>query len=112
MISILKLDENSKELTEKLAGCEVYLSSVTAFELLLRKSNKEIVEDLISKSVILPFDELAAKIASELHKKQAKEGKTVDMRDLFIAAIAISNDCSVLTLDKNDFGKIKELTLA
>ena len=111
IISVLKQDKNSGMLINKLENCEVYISAITVFELFLRKSNLEIVEDFVSKLIVLPLDEFSAKLASELHKKQIKSGNTVDLRDLFIAAIAMSNNCSLLTLDLDDFRKIKELTL-
>lgn len=111
IISILKQDKNSDMLIHRLENCEVYISAITVFELFLRKSNLEVVEDFVSKLIVLSLDESSAKLASELHKNQTRTGDTVDLRDLFIAATAISNNCSLLTLDQDDFKRIKNLTL-
>lgn len=111
VIALLKKKENYESFLKSLEECELYISSITVFELFMRKSNLEDVGKLVSQIMILPFGETEAKKASELFKKQAKEGKTVDFRDLFIAATAINNNCKIFTLDNDDFGKIKDAML-
>src|SRR3989338_3580428 len=111
VIALLKKKENYERFLNALEECELYISSITVFELFMRKSNLDEIEKLVSQIMILPFGEAEAKKASELFKKQAKEGKTVDFRDLFIAATAINKNCKIFTLDNDDFGKIKDVML-
>lgn len=92
-------------------GRTPFISSVTVFELLLRKTNMEPVEKFIAKTEILNFDEPAAKMASQLDKSLKQKGTPVDWRDLFIAATAIVNNCELATLNRKDFEKIEGLKL-
>lgn len=52
---------------------------------------------------ILTFDLRAARAASELAGLRAKKSRTVDMRDTFIAGIAISRAATLATRNLKDF---------
>ena len=59
----------------------------------------------------MDFSEICARKASEISKDQKKAGKTMEIRDLFIASTAIANNCALATLNKKHFQNIKELKL-
>ena len=88
-----------------------FISSVTVFELGLRKTNLAEVDSFILDTAVLDFDEKAAKIASEIEKDLSRRGELIDRPDIFIAATAMANDCELATLNTKDFSKIKGLRI-
>jgi toxin FitB len=52
---------------------------------------------------ILPFDGRAARAASDLAALRRKNRRSVDMRDTFIAGIALSRDATLATRNTRDF---------
>ena len=88
-----------------------YVGTITVFELLLRKTNLDKIDFLLSKVNILNFDEVSAKKASYIYKELERFGKLIEFRDVFIASISIMNNCTLATLNKKHFSRIKELKL-
>ena len=88
-----------------------YVSTITVFELLLRKTNLDKIDFLLSKVNILNFDEVSAKKASYIYKELEKFGELIEFRDIFIASISIINNCTLATLNKKHFSRIKGLKL-
>jgi len=88
-----------------------FVSTITVFELNLRKTNLDKVKALLDRTFILPFDEKTAIEASRILKNLTKKGMMMEMRDLFIAATAISNNCDLLTFNKKHFQHVEELEL-
>ncbi|MBI3050889.1 type II toxin-antitoxin system VapC family toxin [Candidatus Woesearchaeota archaeon] len=101
----------AERLLAAIAYKEIFMSSVTVFELTLRKSNLKIAEDFISGTQVLSFNEREAKIASSLEKGLSDRGLTIGWKDLFIAATAMANDCELATLNRKDFENIPGLRL-
>ncbi|MBI2575288.1 type II toxin-antitoxin system VapC family toxin [Candidatus Woesearchaeota archaeon] len=110
---VIELLRRSKAILTRLANVQrsPYIASVTVFELLLRKTNIEPVNYFVSGVQILDFDAAAARTASEVAKKLKSRGVSVEIRDLFIAATAMSNNCELATLNRKDFEKIEGLKL-
>jgi len=88
-----------------------FLAAISVFELLRATKNLQPVENFILEADILYFDEVAARKASSIEKELRKKGKLTAMRDLFIAATAMSNNCELATLNRKDFEKIDGLKL-
>jgi tRNA(fMet)-specific endonuclease VapC len=88
-----------------------YVTSITVFELLLRKTNLDKMEFLLSKVNILNFDEISARESSHIYKELEKSGDLIEFRDIFIALTCIINNCTLLTLNKKHFSRIKNLKL-
>lgn len=109
-IGILKENESVIKLVSKIQGKPV-ISTITIFELLLRKTNIEAAKTLIASSETFDFDESAAEIASVIFKQSIKKGRMNEYRDLFIAATVIANDGELLTLNKKDFENIEGLRI-
>ena len=110
-IAIIKDATVLSRISNVAPGRKPFISSVTMFELLLRKTNLEHVEKFIAKTEILNIDCSAARIASQLEKSLKQKGTPTDWRDLFIAATAIANNCELATLNRKDFGNIEGLKL-
>ena len=59
----------------------------------------------------LPFDDAAAEIAGILRARLAEEGTPIGPNDLQIAAIALTNDCILVTHNVREFGRVLELVV-
>ena len=59
----------------------------------------------------LPFDDAAAEIAGVLRARLAEQGTPIGPYDLQIAAIALVNDCTLVTHNVREFGRVPELTM-
>ena len=110
-IEILKNTEIGGRLLKAIEQCEIYLSTITIFELFLRKTNLFPIEMLVQKCNILDLDELSAKKAASLFKTLKAKGVMIDLRDLFIASVVLVNGCSLATLNLKHFSKIEGLVL-
>lgn len=107
------LKNESPEMEELLIqGQEIFVTSISAYELRLRKTNLEVIEKILSTLQILPFDDLSSQIAATINKDLKDKRRTIDIRDIFIAATCIRNNCTLLTKNKKHFKPIKELEIA
>ncbi len=110
-IDIIRNKQHGIELSEQISGNQIFLPSVGLFELLLRRTNLEAVEELVTRVNLLAFDEKAARKASEIAKELSGKGEPVGSLDIFIAATAIVNNCALATLNVKDFSRIRGLRL-
>lgn len=93
---------------------QIYISSVTLYELLMGATNEQKEEDirlLTEGLVVLPFDEDASRRASEIYHHLRKENKMIEFRDIFIAATCLVYSLPVITTNKNHFQRIQGLGL-
>lgn len=97
----------------------VWITSVTIFEAhfglaLLpegkkRTSLQTLFEDLFEKDLeerVLQFDTLAAEQAAKLAAKRQRNGRPIDMRDTFIAGIAIARKATLATRNVRHFNDL------
>lgn len=110
-IEIMKNKQRGIDISDKIAGDELFLPSVSLFELLMRCTSMEAVEELAGRANILAFEEKAARKAGSIAKELRNKGQPIGINDVFIAATAMANDCALATLDLKDFSKIKGLKL-
>ncbi len=89
-------------------GCHAYINRarhlsemVTGYKMMNR------LVRTFQTSIILPFDELAARQLEQLQTKGIRLGKM----DARIAAIALANQRILLTRNRQDFEKVPGLTL-
>ena len=109
IIAILKKDPQALQFIKRMTEKELYITTITVFELLLRSTHLDIVKEFIETLNILPFDTSASVKASEIYKELKEKGNLIDMRDIFIAATAITNHCTLATNNIKDFVRIKEV---
>ena len=60
----------------------------------------------------MPFANDAAIIAAKEQNRLRKKNQQVDVRDLFIASIAIANDLPFVTLNEKHFNHLSSLKIA
>ena len=110
-IAIMNGEERVQDFRNKLQDAELFISSMTVFELFLRKEKLGIVNNFMSNLVVLPFDEKCARISSSIAKELKMKGSIIDYRDIFIASAAIANNYILATFNKKHFSKINSLEL-
>lgn len=94
---------------------ELFISSVTLFELqagAIDSAKRQDIESVLYGTGILPFDETVALEAGKLYHMFKTTNNNMEIRDLFIAATALANKLSVLTLNRKHFELVKGLHLA
>lgn len=102
-----------------LQGAPVALASVTVSEILagLHRSTagrrkvlrQAFIEEMLVQFPVLPFDLDAARGHAPLVDTLRRAGRPVGLNDTLIAAIALSNQYSVLTHNLRDFERIPGL---
>lgn len=102
----------------KTGKLNAYMTSITAFELYhgARLSPQpdvkmEEVKGLQWYIKVLPYDEAAANTASEVSVSLEKKGELIDIRDLFIGAIAKTINKPIITSNITHFQRIPALTV-
>ena len=111
IIAILNNEERAARIIDKTENAAIFITTITLFELLLRKTNLEIIEMFRNKVSIIDFDEEAARKASIIFKNLQEQGKIIDIRDIFIAAICVTTNCMLSTFNSKHFENIKELEI-
>ncbi|RLI47954.1 MAG: hypothetical protein DRO73_10640 [Candidatus Thorarchaeota archaeon] len=121
LIDFLAGDRAAKRKMQELEEEIVTLAvpSIVAYELLVLSSADRqperqqkalnIVETLLSRLPILwPFDRRAARLAADIQRANYARGTPLSVRDLLIAATAMSNGCNtIVTRNKRDFERIE-----
>ncbi|RZF59786.1 type II toxin-antitoxin system VapC family toxin [Sphingobacterium corticibacterium] len=105
-------DKLSTTLYKIADGTEIYLSSVTLYELHMGAITPEKVKDveIITESfVTLPFTDQIAQKAAEIYHVLRKRNQMIEFRDIFIAATCLVHDLSIVTLNKKHFKRIDNL---
>ncbi|MBS3104883.1 type II toxin-antitoxin system VapC family toxin [Candidatus Woesearchaeota archaeon] len=110
-IEILKNTTKASKLLDLTKDSEVYITTISIFELLLRETNLDAIEKLLLRTAILDFSELSARKAAEIFKDLKIKGQMIPLRDLLIASTAIANNCALATLNIKDFRNVKNLAL-
>jgi tRNA(fMet)-specific endonuclease VapC len=99
----------------------VFITAVTATELLrgvhraegARRIAREVfVEEILSRLPVLPFDLLSARSHSRIWADLEAKGMRIGAHDLVIAAICLTLDHSLATLNRSEFSRIDGLRLA
>jgi len=109
-----KSDKQHSALVELLdQGFSFCISSITEFEIYSGSNDQQLQfwEALLNQIEVLPFDGPAARMAVEIQSDLKRRKKQIAIPDLFIAAIAKSNNLSVSTLNRKHFERIEGLTL-
>ena len=110
-ISIIKGYPEAEKISDLIGSGKLFVTSITVFELYLRKENLHEVNDFLDGIFILSFDGKCAVNASVIQKELKAKGAILEFRDLFIASTAIANNCILATFNKKHFSRIKDLKI-
>ena len=117
------LRQNSPAVTQRLGQhtvADVVLCSVVLGELYYgaehgapahRAANLTLVGGLRQQFISLPFDDVAAEECGRIRAHLAARGTMIGANDLMIAAIALANNCTVVTHNTSEFSRVPGLTL-
>lgn len=93
---------------------QIYISSVTLYELLMGASTPDKITDikiLTDEIPVLPFNDEVAEKSAEIYHQLRQLNKMIEFRDIFIAATCLVNNLPVKTLNKKHFDRIQELSI-
>lgn len=77
----------------------------------VRDDEKEKINELIGCIEVLDFDEKSARKAGEIEANLVKNGEIIDLEDIMISGICISNDEPILTNNLKHFKRVEGLTI-
>ncbi|ANI88917.1 twitching motility protein PilT [Arachidicoccus ginsenosidimutans] len=89
------------------------VSAITQYEILVgsNEQQNEFWQLIFSQLTILNFDVVSTSKAVEIFQELKSKRKLIEMPDILIAATAIANDCTLVTLNKKHFARINALKL-
>lgn len=115
LIEVLRRKDKSSSLfyTLALTGETLAVSAVTVYEFRngMTMINQELCERLLSRLIILPFDDETAKTASSIYRTLKRESKLIDTADILIAATALTHSIPFATLNVKHFQRIAGLSI-
>jgi tRNA(fMet)-specific endonuclease VapC len=97
----------------QIALCDVVKAELYygAFKSARRDANMPVLETLFADFVSFPFDGGAARIFGDIRADLARKGTPIGPYDLQIAAIALANNCVLVTHNTGEFSRISGLKL-
>ncbi|WP_028325153.1 type II toxin-antitoxin system VapC family toxin [Desulfatirhabdium butyrativorans] len=107
-------DKSSTDLIKLMQDHDLFLSSITEFELYLgakTASHQKDLEMIFSEVDVIPFDFGCGKIAADIWKDIQSRHQHLEIKDIFIASIAIRNGIWLHTFNKKHFLGIENLQL-
>jgi tRNA(fMet)-specific endonuclease VapC len=95
----------------QIALCDVVKAELYygAYKSAKREANLAVLSMLFAGFSSLPFDGEAARISGEIRAILARQGTPIGPYDLQIAAIALANDCVLVTHNVGEFSRIAGL---
>ncbi|MCX6819334.1 MAG: type II toxin-antitoxin system VapC family toxin [Candidatus Aenigmarchaeota archaeon] len=119
LIDFLRGDGKTIELINKISAQRLATTDINAFELYhggYKSKNKQMnianVEDLLNSLELLSTDRESMRKAAALIADLDKKGASIDIADLFIASICLTNSASLLTRNKKHFERMGVKILA
>ena len=107
-------DKVSTELIKLLQRHDVFLSSISEFELYLGARTKRHQSDLemvFNEVEMTSFDFGCGRIAADIWKSRELIHQHIEIKDIFIASIAIYNDVWLRTFNEKHFKGIDKLRI-
>ena len=94
---------------------DLYISSVVEFELYAGATDtrkQEDVREILTWCIVIPLTSDIARTAASIYRQLRATNQLVEIRDLFIAATALSRDLPLMTLNTAHFSRIDALEIA
>ena len=107
-------DKVSTELVRLLRDHVVYISAISEFELFLGARTERHLNDLemvFNQVVVIPFDFGCGRIAADIWRNRETTHQNLEIKDIFIASIAIYEDLWLRTFNEKHFKGIEKLKL-
>lgn len=107
-VTFLREHEKAALLTTHINAFELYQGAFLSDR---QENNVKKVEELLDRLLILNLTRESVKTAGSLFASLKKEGMPIEIRDLFIGTIALSDQCALKTNNKKHFERIRGLTI-
>jgi len=106
--NIRELEKNEELATTDINVFELYFGAYNS-----NKKDKNIssTRGLLKNLTLLHTTEEAMETGGRIYSDMKAKGKSIDIRDVLIAAITLQNGASLLTRNREHFERIKELVL-
>lgn len=115
LIEFFRKKDKSKSILYQLSlqSYEFKVAAISQYEILLgsNDSQMDFWKLFFERIQILAFDENSAVAASEIYKQLKSENKLIDIADILIGSIALTNQISLATLNRKHFMRIRNLEL-
>lgn len=119
LIDLLREKEDAvKKIKELEKNEDLATTDINVFELCFgaynsKKKDKNLssTRGLLKNLTLLHTSEEAMETGGRIYSDMKVKGKSIDIRDVLIAAITLQNGASLLTRNKEHFERIKELVL-
>ncbi len=112
---IIEILKNNKKTIEIIASSAEILciTPVTIFEIWNGRFEKETqtIKSLLKNFEIIDFDADSSFIAGDIERALKNKGEELEIRDIFIASVCISNKMPLLTNNKKHFERLKDFGL-
>ncbi|MBT9314003.1 type II toxin-antitoxin system VapC family toxin [Leptothoe spongobia] len=106
------------ERMQSVSSGEVGISTLVLYELyvgIAKSQNptrrKQLLESLTSQSIILPFDQKAAKVASQIRARLESMGQPIGPIDTLITGVAMAQDATLITHNVKEFSRVGGLSI-
>ncbi len=113
IIELLEGTEKGELITKELSHTLIRVTPITIHEVLAGAKDdlqQQLLKSLLESFSVLKFGFEEADVSARIERILGKEKKKINDADLFIAAICIHNDATLVTCDK-DFKKIEGLDI-
>jgi len=99
--------------SHEIAVCSVVKSELFYGALRSKRAKQTLREQqaLLSQFTSLPFDDRAARLASQIRSQLASSGTPIGPYDLQIAAIALAHDLIIVTHNVREFSRVRDLKI-
>ena len=108
IIDVIHGNERGAKIVNIIGEEKTCITSISIHEILLSEKETEMATEFIEKSYTLNFEKDSAKISAQIEKDLKKAGKMINKGDIFIAAICIQTNSTLIACD-NDFKKVNGL---
>ncbi|MFL0682734.1 MAG: type II toxin-antitoxin system VapC family toxin [Algoriphagus aquaeductus] len=113
LIEYFRNKEKSKSVLYRLSlnRFEFKVSSITKYEVLLGATGEQMDfwKEFFDRVQVLPFTADTAVVASEVYKALKSKNKLIDIADILIASVALTNAIPLATLNFKHFSRIEAL---
>jgi len=104
--------KGSTELVRLLRKHVIHISAISEFELFLgvrTERHREDLEMVFNQVAVIPFDFGCGRIAADIWRKREATHQSREIKDVFIASIAIYKDLWLRTFNEKHFKGIEKL---
>ncbi|MDP2846190.1 MAG: type II toxin-antitoxin system VapC family toxin [Candidatus Methanoperedens sp.] len=105
---IKELEKNEDLATTDINVFELYFGAYNSNK---KDKNLSSTRGLLKNMTLLHTTEEAMEIGGRIYSDMKAKGKSIDIRDVLIAAITLQNGASLLTRNREHFERIEELVL-